>query len=38
MEVSYSILIHISKNILMDIVNSKQWIVEGDLSVFGFFF
>lgn len=34
MEVSHSILIHIHKNIMMDIVKFKQWILEGDLSVF----
>lgn len=33
MEVSHSILIHIHKNIMMDIVKFKQWILEGDLSV-----
>lgn len=33
MEVSHSILIHIHKNIMMDIVKFKQWIVEGHLSV-----
>lgn len=34
MEVSHSILIHIHKNIMMDIVKFKQWLVEGDLSVY----
>lgn len=33
MEVSHSILIHIHKIIMMDIVKFKQWIVEGLLSV-----
>lgn len=34
MEVSHSILIHIHKNIMKDIVKFKQWLVEGDPSVY----